>query len=65
MNIDSNMNKCIDKFIDQWHLLKNLRNIALSSETEDEMYFELQLILTRIVDNLCVRIEDKLSGYEY
>jgi hypothetical protein len=63
MNIDSNMNKCIDKSINQWH--KDLRNIALSSETEDEMYFELQLILTRIVDNLCVRIEDKLSGYEY
>lgn len=63
MNIDSNMDKCIDKFINQWH--KDLRNIALSSETEDEMYFELQLILTRIVDNLCVRIEDKLSGYEY
>jgi len=57
------MNKCIDKSINQWH--KDLRNIALSSETEDEMYFELQLILTRIVDNLCVRIEDKLSGYEY
>lgn len=63
MNIDSNMDKCIDKIINQWH--KDLRNIALSSETEDEMYFELQLILTRIVDNLCVRIEDKLSGYEY
>ena len=49
--------------INQWH--KDLRNIALSSETEDEMYFELQLILTLIVDNLCVRIEDKLIEYEY
>ena len=57
MNIENNINE----FIAQWYT--NLHsNIILSSETEDEVWFELQSILSRIISNdLCVRIEDKLS----
>jgi len=60
MNIEKN----IDAFIDQWYT--ELRSIKITSETEDELWYNLQSILSRIIyGDICIRLEDKLSEYEY
>lgn len=60
MNIEKN----IDVFIDQWYT--ELRSIKITSETEDELWYNLQSILSRLVNSdICIRLEDKLSEYEY
>lgn len=60
MNIENN----IDEFVDQWY--RELRAIKITSETEDEIWYNLQSILSRIVDtDICIRLEDKLNDYEY